>query len=84
MATTIEQLEAKRAQARLGGGEKRIEAQHAKGGPEHPMTEDELRGKFTECAREALDAGSAGRALDTIEKLETVADIRPLCEILRS
>jgi len=30
-ATTIEQLEAKRAQARLGGGEKRIEAQHAKG-----------------------------------------------------
>ena len=29
--TTIEQLEAKRAQARLGGGEKRIEAQHAKG-----------------------------------------------------
>ena len=31
MATTIQQLEAKRAQARLGGGEKRIEAQHAKG-----------------------------------------------------
>ncbi len=30
-ATTIEQLEAKRAQARLGGGEKRIAAQHAKG-----------------------------------------------------
>ena len=48
------------------------------------MTEDELRGKFTECAREALDASSAARALDTIEKLETVADIRPLCEILRS
>ena len=31
MATTIEELEAKRAQARLGGGEKRIEAQHSKG-----------------------------------------------------
>ncbi len=31
MATTIEELEAKRAQARLGGGEKRIAAQHAKG-----------------------------------------------------
>ena len=30
-ATTIEQLEAKRAQARMGGGEKRIAAQHAKG-----------------------------------------------------
>ena len=31
MATTIEQLETKRAAARLGGGEKRIAAQHAKG-----------------------------------------------------
>ena len=31
MATTIEQLEARRAAARLGGGAKRIAAQHAKG-----------------------------------------------------
>jgi propionyl-CoA carboxylase beta chain len=31
MATTIEQLEQRRAKARLGGGEKRIAAQHAKG-----------------------------------------------------
>ena len=74
-----------RVTVRLKNGQTFVrEAQHAKGGPEHPMTEDELRGKFTECAREALDAGSAARALDTIEKLETVADIRPLCEILRS
>jgi 2-methylcitrate dehydratase PrpD len=74
-----------RVTIRLKNGQTFVrEAQHAKGGPEHPMTEDELRGKFTECAREALDAGSAARALDTIEKLETVADVRPLCEILRS
>jgi propionyl-CoA carboxylase beta chain len=31
MSTTIEELEARRAQAKLGGGEKRIAAQHAKG-----------------------------------------------------
>jgi propionyl-CoA carboxylase beta chain len=31
MATTIDELEARRELARLGGGEKRIEAQHAKG-----------------------------------------------------
>lgn len=74
-----------RVTIRLKNGQTFVrEAQHAKGGPEHPMTEDELRGKFTECAREALDASSAARALDTIEKLETVADVRPLCEILRS
>jgi hypothetical protein len=48
------------------------------------MTEADLRAKFNECAREAIDENSAARALDAIEKLETVADIRPLCEILRS
>src|SRR4051812_15244537 len=31
MATTIEELESRRAAAQLGGGEKRIEAQHSKG-----------------------------------------------------
>src|SRR5690606_41429490 len=31
MQAIIEQLEAKRAAARLGGGQKRIDAQHAKG-----------------------------------------------------
>jgi len=59
------------------------EAQHAKGGPEFPMSEEELRGKFTECARQTLDASTAARALDYIEKLDAVEDIRPLCAILR-
>ena len=31
MRAVLEQLEERRAQARLGGGQKRIEAQHAKG-----------------------------------------------------
>jgi len=59
------------------------EAQHAKGGPEHPMSEAELRDKFTECALEAIDASSAAKALDYIRDLESVSDIRPLCDILR-
>jgi 2-methylcitrate dehydratase PrpD len=59
------------------------EAQHAKGGPEFPMTEAELRGKFNECARQAIDEKSAARALDYIEGLEALQDVRPLCEILR-
>jgi len=59
------------------------EAQHAKGGPEFPMSEEELRSKFTECARQTLDASAAARALDYIEKLDAVEDIRPLCAILR-
>ena len=59
------------------------EAQHAKGGPEYPMTEAELREKFTECAREAIDPRKAAQALDYIENLETLSDIRPLCDIIR-
>jgi len=59
------------------------EAQHAKGGPEYPMSETELREKFTECAREVLDARSAAQAADYIDNLETLSDIRTLCEILR-
>ena len=59
------------------------EAQHARGGPEFPLSEEELRGKFTECARQAIDAGAAARALDDIESLDALEDIRPLCAILR-
>ncbi|MGH7875314.1 MAG: MmgE/PrpD family protein [Candidatus Binatia bacterium] len=59
------------------------EAQHAKGGPEFPMTEAELKAKFLGCARHAIDEKSAERALADIERLETLSDIRPLCDILR-
>jgi 2-methylcitrate dehydratase PrpD len=59
------------------------EAQHAKGGPEFPMTEAELNAKFFECAKHALPAGSAEQALDYISRLETLNDVRPLCAILR-
>jgi 2-methylcitrate dehydratase PrpD len=59
------------------------EAQHAKGGPEFPMTEDELRGKFTECAREVLNENEAKSVLENIEGLEKLQSIRPLCELLK-
>jgi len=58
------------------------EVQHAKGGPEVPMTPGELKGKFIECARQALNDGATMRALDFIERLETVDNIRPLCQLL--
>jgi len=58
------------------------EVQHAKGSPEIPMTADEIKGKFIQCARQALDESSTRRALETIESLETLEDIRPLCRLL--
>jgi 2-methylcitrate dehydratase PrpD len=72
-----------RVTIRLRNGETySIEKEHAKGSPEVPMTLEELRGKFTDCARQALDREAAERALEAIESLETLSDIRPLCRLL--
>jgi len=58
------------------------EVQHAKGGPEVPMSPGELKGKFIECARQTINDGAALRALEFIESLETADNIRPLCQLL--
>jgi 2-methylcitrate dehydratase PrpD len=73
-----------RVTVRLKNGQTLVrEAQHAKGGPEFPMTEEELRGKFTECAREALSESAAKQALEMIKALEQVENVRTLTDILR-
>jgi 2-methylcitrate dehydratase PrpD len=73
-----------RVTVRLKNGESySCEKQHAKGSPEVPMTQDELRAKFTECARLTLDRDAAERARESIESLESLNDIRPLCQLLR-
>ena len=59
------------------------EAQHAKGSPEFPMTEAELNEKFFECARHALAPDKAKGAAEQIARLETLPNVRPLCDILR-
>jgi 2-methylcitrate dehydratase PrpD len=59
------------------------EAQHAKGGPEFPLSEDELRSKFFDCAKEAIPAESAQRALEHIQRLETLDSVRPVCDLIR-
>jgi 2-methylcitrate dehydratase PrpD len=58
------------------------ETQHAKGSPEIPMTPEELKAKFTECARRTISESSAQRVADYAERLEAMDDIRPLCQLL--
>lgn len=55
---------------------------HAKGSRELPLTADELKAKFSECARRAIDESAAERVFDSINRLETLEDIRPLCQLL--
>ena len=46
------------------------------------MTADELKGKFTDCARQTLSESAAKQVLDDLDRLETLKDIRPLCQLL--
>ena len=57
--------------------------EHAKGSREVPLTADELRAKFMECASQAIDQSTAERAVQYIERLETLDSIVPLCELLK-
>jgi hypothetical protein len=53
-----------------------------KGRPEVPMTAEELKAKFTDCARQTLSENATQRVLDDLNQLETLKDIRPLCQLL--
>ncbi len=54
-----------------------------RGGPERPFTREELHDKFTDCASLLLPADGIRRALDVIESLERVANVRELVDTLR-
>jgi 2-methylcitrate dehydratase PrpD len=58
------------------------QVEHAKGSPEAPLTREEIETKFMGCATQVMDESSARRALQTIDSLENLNDIRPLCELL--
>ena len=46
------------------------------------MTAEELKQKFVHCAREAIDESYIERIMEDVEHLETLDDIRPLCQLL--
>ncbi|MDH3733517.1 MAG: MmgE/PrpD family protein [Gemmatimonadota bacterium] len=49
-----------------------------RGGPERPLTRDELHGKFRECAALVLDDPAIDTALDRLDRLETLGSISEL------
>ena len=55
---------------------------YAKGSREAPMSDEELKQKFIDCAREALDDSTIERIIEYVEHLETLEDIRPVCQLL--
>jgi 2-methylcitrate dehydratase PrpD len=58
------------------------QAEHAKGSREIPMTQDESKRKFVECAGRVIDEQSITRALEYFDQLEALEDIRPIGQLL--
>jgi 2-methylcitrate dehydratase PrpD len=54
-----------------------------KGTAEMPLSSDELKAKFVECARRSVQEPAIERAFECVRHLETVDDIRSLCHLLK-
>ena len=53
-----------------------------RGGPDHPFTQAELHQKFADCAQLALPKERIARALDLIEHVDQLKDVRELVATL--
>ena len=60
-----------------------LHARFPKGGSEVPMTDAELRAKFHDCARDVLTDAARDQAIEMIDALDTLDDVRPLMALLR-
>ena len=58
------------------------EAHTSRGTPERPMTRDELKGKFRQCAEGILPPDRVEEILDMVYRLEEVPDVRALTTLL--
>ncbi len=56
--------------------------EHAKGSRELPLSSQELRSKFSDCASRRINQRSIETAWSQMERLEALKDIRPLCQML--
>ena len=53
-----------------------------RGGPERPFTRAELHEKFADCASLVLSPERTGKAIDLIESIDRIANIRELTAAL--
>lgn len=59
-----------------------VEADTYPGGPERPLTPEELRGKFRECARLVLSEAGTEEALESVEGIARLSRVRDLVSVL--
>jgi 2-methylcitrate dehydratase PrpD len=56
--------------------------EYAKGGPQAPLSAQEMRAKFVDCARRVSDEAAIQKVVEYIERLETLRDVGDLCALL--
>ena len=56
--------------------------EYAKGGPEAPLSAQELRTKFVDCGRRVIDEAAVQKVIDCVERLETLDDVGDLCQLI--
>jgi len=65
----------------LKGGEiKQARVEKAKGNPENPMTEEEIREKYLDCCSGVLSQESIEKSLSLLQNLDVLDGIRPLMD----
>ena len=62
----------------------RQDAHGARGYPERPASDDELAAKFLSCAQRAMPAPAASRALEMLQGISDVTDVRELTRVLQA
>ena len=55
-----------------------------KGSKQSPLSPEEFREKFVECAGKAAEKETIDRFLEHLKDLENLPDLKPLCELLMS
>jgi 2-methylcitrate dehydratase PrpD len=56
--------------------------EYAKGGPQVPLSSQELRTKFVDCAKRVINETAMHGVLEYVDRLESLEDVVPLCRLL--
>ena len=73
-----------RVEVRLKSGRKlvRDSGEKYRGGPDNPLTDQDLQAKFTDCSEKILGPAVRQKVFATVDKLEKLADMKELVFIL--
>jgi 2-methylcitrate dehydratase PrpD len=55
-----------------------------RGGPDYPLSDEELRGKFTDCTEQLLEPETRGKIFEIIATLEHLDEVEKLIALART